>query len=134
MIAAQGGSLEGAEDKESCLSEDLVALADTPPRAMPGSPEGLEATVEELSARLTRLEGLMLEMTSQMMPALMKTLEKPLLANPAQEVFLPCPIALHLAKQGLHYLPGRNRLLPWGVGGTDCGRPDPGLRRKPCLK
>ena len=33
VIAAQGGSLEGAEDKESCLSEDLVALADTPPRA-----------------------------------------------------------------------------------------------------
>ena len=29
VIAAQGGSLEGAEDKESCLSEDLVALADT---------------------------------------------------------------------------------------------------------
>ena len=37
---------------------------------MPVSDNGLETTVGDLSARLTRLEGLVLEMTSQLVPAL----------------------------------------------------------------
>jgi type II secretory pathway predicted ATPase ExeA len=76
VIAAQGGSLEGAESEGSSISEDLVPLTDTPPSSMPVSYNGLEATVEELSARLTRLEGLVLEMTSQLVPALTKFLSK----------------------------------------------------------
>jgi len=78
VIAAQGGSLEDTEEKEPLISADLVTSADTPPSSMPASPNGLEATVGELSARLTRLEGLVLEMTSQLLPALNRFLEKPL--------------------------------------------------------
>ena len=70
VISAQGGSLEGVESEESSISEDLTASAGIPPSSMPVSHNGLEATVGELSARLTRLEGLVLEMTSQLVPAL----------------------------------------------------------------
>ena len=70
VISAQGGSLEGAESEESSISEDLTASTSIPPSSMPVSHNGLEATVGELSARLTRLEGLVLEMTSQLVPAL----------------------------------------------------------------
>ena len=76
VISAQGGSLEEVESEESSISEDLAASADTPPSAMPISHNGLEATVGELSARLTRLEGLVLEMMSQMVPILAQFLEK----------------------------------------------------------
>jgi hypothetical protein len=78
VISAQGGSLEGVESEESSISEDLAASADTSPSAMPISHNGLEATVGELSARLTRLEGLVLEMMSQMVPILAQFLEKAL--------------------------------------------------------
>jgi len=70
VISAQGGSLEGAESEDSSISEDLIASAGIPPSSMPVSHNGLETTVGELSARLTRLEGLVLEMTSQLVPAL----------------------------------------------------------------
>lgn len=76
VISAQGGSLEDTEEKEPLASEDLVNLPDTSPSSLPVSPNGLEATVEELSARLTRLEGLVLEMTSQLVPALTNFLAK----------------------------------------------------------
>jgi hypothetical protein len=74
VISAQGGSLEDTEEKEASGSEDLVTSAGTPRSSMPVSHNGLEATVGELSARLTRLEGLVLEMTCQMMPALTQIL------------------------------------------------------------
>jgi general secretion pathway protein A len=77
VISAQGGSLEGVEGEESSISEDLVPLTGTSPSSMPDSQNGLEATVGELSARLTRLEGLVLELTSQLVPALHKVLESP---------------------------------------------------------
>jgi hypothetical protein len=70
VISAQGGSLEGAESEDSSMSEDLTASAGIPPTSMPVSHNGLETAVGELSARLTRLEGLVLEMTSQLVPAL----------------------------------------------------------------
>jgi len=70
VISAQGGSLEGAESEDSSISEDLTASAGIQPSSMPVSHNGLETTVGELSARLTRLEGLVLEMTSQLVPAL----------------------------------------------------------------
>jgi general secretion pathway protein A len=76
VISAQGGSLEDTEAQEPLLSEDLVASAGAPPSAMPISHNGLEATVGELSGRLTRLEGLVLEMTSQMVPILAQFLSK----------------------------------------------------------
>ena len=40
--------------------------------------------MEELSARLTRLEGLVLEMTSQLVPVLAKFCEKPSQPEPVQ--------------------------------------------------
>jgi len=82
VITAQGGSLEDTEGEESSISEDLAPLTGTPPSSMPVSQNGLEATVGELSARLTRLEGLVLEMTSQLMPVLIRTLSQ---QSPADE-------------------------------------------------
>jgi len=76
VVAAQGGSLEDTEEKEALPPEDLANLADTPPSSMPVINNGLEATVGELSARLTRLEGLVLEMTSQLVPAITNLLSK----------------------------------------------------------
>jgi type II secretory pathway predicted ATPase ExeA len=92
VISAQGGSLEGVESEESSISEDLAASADSSPRAMPSSHNGLEATVGELSGRLTRLEGLVLEMTSQMVPILAQFLGKalpPESVNPSPEYRMP---------------------------------------------
>jgi general secretion pathway protein A len=86
VISAQGGSLEDTEEKECLLSEDLVASADTSPSAMPVSHNGLEATVGELSARLTRLEGLVLEMTSQLVPAITTVLSKHTPTLPKQPI------------------------------------------------
>ena len=77
VIAAQGGSLEDTEATEPLLSAEMATPADHPPSSMPASPNGLESTVRELSARLTRLEGLVLEMTSQLMPALQNLLASP---------------------------------------------------------
>ena len=81
VISAQGGSLEDVEGEESSISEDLATLPETATSRMQVSDNGLEATVEELSARLTRLEGLVLEMTSQLVPALVKTLSTPISLN-----------------------------------------------------
>jgi general secretion pathway protein A len=75
VISAQGGSLEGGEGEESSISEDLAPPEPPPSSTMPVSHNGLEATVGDLSARLTRLEGLVLEMTSQLVPALNKILQ-----------------------------------------------------------
>ena len=72
VFAAQGGRLEDAKAEESWPSLDLVPSADTLPGAMPTLPDTLEATEEELSARLTRIEELVLEMTSQLVPIITK--------------------------------------------------------------
>jgi general secretion pathway protein A len=85
VITAQGGSLED-------LGEDSAeAAAPAPPPEAPAeraggfTPEpsdGLHGTVADLGARLTRLEGLVLEMTSQLVPVLTKFLTSPLPAEP----------------------------------------------------
>ena len=78
VFMAQGGSLEGPEGKGESISEEneLVTLPATSSPGMPGAENGLQIAVEEMSARLTRLEGLVLEMTSQLVPVLAKFLEK----------------------------------------------------------
>jgi general secretion pathway protein A len=83
VIAAQGGSLEGTEETETLASEGLASRPETSESGIHASKNGLEATVVELSARLTRLEGLVLEMTSQLVPVLSKFLSKPLPSEPA---------------------------------------------------
>jgi general secretion pathway protein A len=70
VISAQGGSLEDTEGQDASISEDLATSSATQPSPLPVSHDGLEATVGELSARLTRLEGLVLELTSQLVPLL----------------------------------------------------------------
>jgi general secretion pathway protein A len=83
VLAAQGGSLEDTEDTGVVIPADQKEVA--PPA--PGLPHsvsdnGLEGRISELSGRLTRLEGLVLEMTSQLMPALTQVLlKKPPLAE-----------------------------------------------------
>ena len=76
VISAQGGSLEGIESEESSTVEDLTVPVAILPSSMPVSHNGLETTVGELSARLTRLEGLVLEMTSQLVPAITNIFSK----------------------------------------------------------
>jgi general secretion pathway protein A len=82
VIAAQGGSLEGFETEEYSISEDQAALPETASSSVQASDNGLSATVQDLSGRLTRLEGLVLEMTSQLVPVLGKFLSKPSLEPP----------------------------------------------------
>jgi hypothetical protein len=77
VIAAQGGSLEDTGEKEDLISEDLVTLPEPSDSRLQASDNGLETAVQELSARLTRVEGLVLEMTSQLVPVLTKSLSKP---------------------------------------------------------
>jgi general secretion pathway protein A len=85
VITSQGGSLEDIEGEASEESPASLAPEDSAERgevAIPGSSDGLHATVSDLSARMTRLEGLVLEMTSQLVPVLMKFLASPLPAEP----------------------------------------------------
>lgn len=76
VITAQGGSLEGIEGEESSISEDLAPLPETSGSRLQAADNGLEAALQDLSGRLTRLEGLVLEMTSQLMPVLIRTLSQ----------------------------------------------------------
>jgi general secretion pathway protein A len=95
VIAAQGGSLEDPEEKAAAPAEDWGKLPAAPPGGMPASPNGLEAAVEELSARLTRLEGLVLEMTSQLLPVLLHPRSRSLAAKePAEQTYLAPKVRL----------------------------------------
>ncbi len=72
VVAAQGGALEGPDGEEP----EKTAAAAAPSGADPslsipvGADNNLRSQVTELSGRLTRLEGLVLEMTSQLVPAI----------------------------------------------------------------
>lgn len=77
VIAAQGGGLEGTEEDEAQMVAGSAALLpETAGGVQPASANGLAATVRELSGRLTRLEGLVLEMTSQLVPVLTEIMSK----------------------------------------------------------
>jgi general secretion pathway protein A len=95
VVAAQGGSLEGQEDSAAPILAQSSPVEGTR-SSIPISDNGLEATIGELSARLTRLEGMVLELTSQLAPVLTKFLSKQLLdpgkpepAHPAAPISLP---------------------------------------------
>jgi general secretion pathway protein A len=80
VINAQGGSLEdiaGESSEESSLSEAPEVYSERSEAVTSGSSDGLHATVSELSGRVTRLEGLVLEMTSQLVPLLTKFMASP---------------------------------------------------------
>ena len=70
VIAAQGGSLEGPEDTDPTTQEEPAPLPEAMSSGVRAADNGLHAAMEDLSARLTRLEGMVLEMTREMMPAL----------------------------------------------------------------
>jgi general secretion pathway protein A len=86
VIAAQGGGLEGGDAVEALPEAGASATpVETARTVLPAPANGVEAMVRELSGRLTRLEGLVLEMSSQLMPVLVEVLSKnlPLEAMPA---------------------------------------------------
>jgi general secretion pathway protein A len=94
VIAAQGGSLEGQEDGVETSSPDQAAFPASGEQGRPESANGLQAEVMELSGRLTRLEGMVLEMTSYVMPALTKMLDKSIsepALKPAEDPTLVAP-------------------------------------------
>jgi general secretion pathway protein A len=76
VIAAQGGSLEDLQSEASPTSSPPVPASETLGPGTPTGNDGLAAMVTELSGRLTRLEGLVLEMTSQLVPAINRILSK----------------------------------------------------------
>lgn len=76
VIAAQGGSLEGPEGTENSFSEELLPSMGTRDGAILTSDNGLHSAVEDLSIRLSRLEGMVLELTSQLAPVLTHFLSK----------------------------------------------------------
>jgi hypothetical protein len=77
VIAAQGGSLEGQVGVDNPVSEEPAPLPGTT-TSWQVSDNGLHAAVEDLSGRLTRLEGMVLEMTSQLVPVLTNFMSKQL--------------------------------------------------------
>ncbi len=77
VFQAQGGSLEGLEAEETLTSESQGALPGTLDFGTPASDNGLGAAVVELSERLTRLEGMVLELTSQVIPVLTRAIARP---------------------------------------------------------
>ncbi len=76
VIAAQGGSLEGPEQMDTTIQEQPAPLPEATSSAISPPDNGLRNSIDELGARLSRLEGMVLEMTSQMIPVLTKFLEK----------------------------------------------------------
>jgi putative secretion ATPase (PEP-CTERM system associated) len=75
VIAAQGGSLEGEETGEGVAFQAREGAPATVPLG-PAFGDGLQETVKELAGRLTRLEGMVLEMTSQLFPILVRALSQ----------------------------------------------------------
>jgi general secretion pathway protein A len=73
VVAAQGGSLE---DTEESIPEDLGSMPESSESHLPSSANGLELTVRELSQRLSRIEGLVLDMTRDLVPLLTKALSR----------------------------------------------------------
>ncbi|MBM4301151.1 MAG: AAA family ATPase [Deltaproteobacteria bacterium] len=86
VISAQGGSLEDTEGGESSISEDLVILPETLGSRLQASDNGLEAAVQDLSGRLTRLEGMVLELTSQLLPVITTVLSNHTPTLPKQPI------------------------------------------------
>jgi general secretion pathway protein A len=84
MVArAQEMSLEGPETEAETFEEPLVKSAAESP-SLPGGNNHLRRELGEVVGRLTRLEGLVMEMTSQLMPALNLILSRSSLPEPSR--------------------------------------------------
>jgi general secretion pathway protein A len=77
VFAAQGGSLEGADEGDAPGFDDLTMSANSLGSSLQLSENGLKAAVEELSARLSRVEGLVLEVMNHLIPALTNLFSRP---------------------------------------------------------
>ncbi len=87
VITAQGGSLEDLSEGAAAEAAPAPAPEASGERGEglpPESADGLKGTVADLGARLTRLEGLVLEMTSQLVPLLAKFMTAPAPTEPPQ--------------------------------------------------
>jgi general secretion pathway protein A len=89
VITSQGGSLEDIDGDLPEAAPPSLGLGtggngEEAEVVAAGSSDGLHATVSELSGRITRLEGLVLEMTSQLVPVLMKFMVSSAPAEPTQ--------------------------------------------------
>ena len=76
VISAQGGSLEG-ESEAAEPWQDQPEGSSAAPAAAPTLDHETMAAVSEMSARLTRVEGLVIEIIGELLPALSRALEKP---------------------------------------------------------
>jgi general secretion pathway protein A len=94
VMAAQGVSLETLRPTEGAMLEPQAEYqkpADSRPSV---SDDGLDLVVAELSLRLSRLEGLVLELSGHMLPVLRQLLEKQ--KSPDAEKGLPKESQAHL--------------------------------------
>jgi general secretion pathway protein A len=82
VISSQGGSLEGPETAEAPPLGEQEVLEPTANPPYSTRDNGLNAAVTTLSGRLTRLETMVLEMTSQLLPVITKALSEPQSVSP----------------------------------------------------
>ena len=110
VFAAQGGSLEGPTSTECLVAEEV---SESPLRPAAGlSDNGLEARIIDLSGRVTRLEGLVLEMSSQLVPVITKILCEPPPVPPepmiAETAFIDSPPPIEDIPEPLDQAPKKN--------------------------
>jgi general secretion pathway protein A len=76
VIAAQGGSLEGEEGETVMEAGQPATIMQSEASEIPVSNNGLQTVITDLSGRLNRVEGLVIEMATHIIPALTTTMEK----------------------------------------------------------
>jgi general secretion pathway protein A len=74
VVAAQGGALEGPEEADVLPSDDTISETRLSRGAVSEDDNHLKAEVIELAGRLNRLEGLVLDLTGQLVPLISKIL------------------------------------------------------------
>jgi hypothetical protein len=84
VVTAQGGALEGEENGEGIDSKIIVSSSQMGKSEGNESGNNLKTEVMALEGRLTRMEGLMLEMTSQLIPAFSIILPRVITNLPAE--------------------------------------------------